>query len=134
MAQIAVAVADGDRAAVVAGGRVGLEIGELLAAGRVRAAVLEHHARAGQQGCADFGAVTVAVRMAVACAVAVAVRVAVLLGAGDWGLGARVAVAPPSDFFFRRQPSDPTSPQPAAWSSNPDLSPPTSGRRIAGIA
>ena len=49
MAQITVAVADGDRAAVVAGRGVRLEVGELLATGGGWAAVLEHHAGSGEQ-------------------------------------------------------------------------------------
>lgn len=47
VAQVAIAVPHGDRAATVARRRVGLEVGELLAAGRGGAGVFEHYAGAG---------------------------------------------------------------------------------------
>ena len=47
VAEVAVAGADGDAAAVVAGWGVGLEVGELLAAGGVRAGVFGHDAGSG---------------------------------------------------------------------------------------
>ena len=53
VAEVAVAGADGDGAAVVAGWGVGLEVGELLAAGRRGAGIFEQHAGAGQQRGAD---------------------------------------------------------------------------------
>ena len=45
VAEVVVAAADRDRPAVVAGWGVGLEFGELLAAGRVGAGVFEEDAR-----------------------------------------------------------------------------------------
>ncbi len=79
--QVTIAVANGDRAAVVAGWGVGLEVGELFAAGGRRAAVFEHYPGAGEQLDVDLGvAVGVTVGMAICLSVAVTVRVAVGFG------------------------------------------------------
>lgn len=68
VAEVAVAGSDGDRAAAIAGGGIGLEVGELLAAGRVGAGVFGHDAGSGQQRGGDVGAGAVgdSIRVAVA--------------------------------------------------------------------
>ena len=75
VAEVAVAGADGDRAAAVARGSVRLEIGELLAAGCAGAGVFGHYAGAGQERGADF-----TVRVAVGMTIRVAVGLAIGLG------------------------------------------------------
>ena len=82
VAEVAVAVADGDGAAVVAGRGVRLEVGELFAAGGGRAAVLEHHAGAGEELEVDLAAVAVAVRVTVGVAVRVTIGVTVRVAVG----------------------------------------------------
>ena len=67
VAEVAIAVADGDGAAVVAGWGVGLEVGELFAAGGRRSAVFEHHAGTAEE-------LEVQLRVAVGVAVRVAIR------------------------------------------------------------
>src|SRR4029077_12836291 len=79
VAEVAVAGADGDRAAAVAGGSVRVEIGGLLAAGGAGAGVFGHDAGAGQQRGADF-TVGVAVGMTIRVAVCVTVGLAIGLG------------------------------------------------------
>ena len=77
VAEVAVAGADGDGAAVVAGRGVGLEVGELLAAGGVGALVFEHDAGAGQQCGADIAVCAVPTGRAGTIRVAVGVTVCV---------------------------------------------------------
>ena len=79
VAEVAVAGADGDRAAVVAGGCVRLEVGELFAAGGVDHGVLGHDAGAGEEGA----------HVAVAVGVTVGMTIGVTVFGGEgWGLGA----------------------------------------------
>jgi hypothetical protein len=81
VAEVAVAVADGDRAAVVARGGVALEVGELFAAGGRRAAVFEHHAGSGEELDVE---IAVAVRVAIGMAVRVTVTMTIGVAVGFW--------------------------------------------------
>src|SRR5262245_11129857 len=86
MADVAVSVAAGYGAAVVAGGCVGLEIGELFAAGGGGAGVFQENAGAGQEGGVDVAG-GAAVAVAVCVTIAMAVRVAVLRRCRVSGVG-----------------------------------------------